>query len=153
MKIKSAFFAPVFAAAMAFASASSNAAIYESFLEYTQVGAYGPTDGTSPDGIPKLLTPAGLVTVTEGGFNGSYHTYLDVKVQLATGFSFIHVGAHELFSFNLNHPSQVTISFVEPSKFQVITGSPGHNPPFGPTFSNAITCAPAYLYCVNYSRL
>ncbi len=144
MKIKSAFLGPVFAAAMAFTSASSNAETYQSFLEYTKVSAFGATSGSAA-GVPKLVTPAGLVTVVEGGLNGNGHyTYLDVSVQLASGFRFIDTGTHELFSYNLSQPTQVSVSFVDPAKYKTFSGSLGTNPPFGPSFSNAVTCAPAY---------
>ncbi len=136
--------ASIAASFMAFAGTSVRANTYQSFLEYTSVGAFGATSGSAL-GIPKLVTPAGVVTVVEGGLNGNGHyTYLDVSVQLASGFRFIDTGSHELFSYNLSQPSAVTVSFVDPSKFQTFSGAPGSNPPFGPSFSNAVTCTLAY---------
>ena len=149
MKFKSALLMPIFAAAVAFTGSVASAATYQSFLEYTQVPEFGPTSGSAL-GIPKLVTPAGLVTVVEGGLNGNgNYTYLDVSVQLASGFRFIDVGAHYLFSYNLNLPSAVSISFVDPTRYQAASGLPDHNPPFGPTFSNAVTCSSNYTCKAN----
>ena len=132
------------ASVTAFAAVTAQAATYQSFLEYTSVGAFGSTSGSAL-GIPKLVTPAVVVTVTEGGLNGNgRYTYLNVDVQLASGFRLIDTGSHELFSYNLSQPTAVTVSFVEPNKFQTFVGAPGANSPFGPSFTNAVTCAPAF---------
>ncbi len=131
----------------AFAGAPAQANTYQSFLEYTNVSQFGSTSGSAL-GIPKLTTPVGTVTVTEGGLNGNGHyTYLDVAVQINSGFRLIDVGSHELFSYNLTQPSAVTISFVDPSKFATFSGTPSTNPPFGPSFSNAVTCNTANYSC------
>lgn len=144
MNIKSALLASAFGAALAATCSVSTAATYQSFLEYTNVSQFGATNGTVA-GVNHLVTPAGVVTVVEGGLNGNGHyTYLDVSVQLASGFRFIDTGSHELFSYNLSQPTQVSVSFVDPSRYQPFPGNPGSNPPFGPSFTNAVTCTPAY---------
>ena len=89
----------VVAAVFAMSGTVANAGIYESYLEYSAVPAFGGnlTSNTAPY--------FGEVTLTEGGSGTG--AYVDVHVVLFDGFKFIDSGndsVHTSFAFNLTAP-------------------------------------------------
>ena len=147
MKIKSALLAPLFAAAVVFTGASASAATYQSFLEYTEVGAFATAAGMPNNNTSNTPPYYGKVVLTEGGSGNS--AYVDVNVELYFDFKFVNTGNdgnHTPFTWNIHDPS--------PSSTFGVTVAPSTNmaslwhlnnplitdqPPFG-SFNYGLNC-------------
>jgi hypothetical protein len=128
--------APVVAAAVfAMSGTVANAGIYESYLEYSAVGAFGGnlTSNTAPY--------FGEVTLTEGG--SGQGAYVDVHVELFNGFKFIDSGndaTHTSFAFNLTAPGIAHVTNIAPSPPWTLNATnPSSNNPFG-SYTTGLDC-------------
>src|SRR4051812_932638 len=113
------------AGAFALLAGGANAAIYESYLEYSDVSAFG---GNLTSNTPPYF---GKVTLTEGESGGV--AYVDVHVALFDGFSFIDSGNdanHVSFGFNLTAPGLATVD-IKTSPWTKNAFNPSANNPFG----------------------
>jgi hypothetical protein len=111
----------------------ANAGVYESYLEYSAVSAFG---GNLTSNTPPYF---GKVTLTEGGFGKG--AYVEVHVDLFSGFKFIdsgHDGNHTSFAFNLTAPSKAHVIQI-PSPWTMNANNPSANNPFG-DYTTGLDC-------------
>jgi hypothetical protein len=121
------------AGAIACLSCGANAGIYESYLEYSAVSVFG---GNLTSNTPPYF---GKVTLTEGGAGTS--AYVDVHVELFSGFSFIDSGNganHTSFAFNLTAPNVAQVTALS-SPWTMNATNPSANNPFG-AYTTGLDC-------------
>ena len=111
MNFKSVLLAPLVAATVAFSGVSANAATYQSYLEYTAVGAFATLAGSPNNNTSNTPPYYGLVTLSEGGSGTG--AYVDVHLDLYYGLKFVDTGNssnHVPFGFNLTSPGTATVT-------------------------------------------